>query len=449
MIKKNIDTILVGKNYISYLLAHHLREESRDVLVIEDERMKKSLSYYSYFSSLELSFIKVWYENFNIESQIDLDQIVELRPFKIFLGPKQIVLGRDNPYRNLIELCRKFPQVFGELLKKMSDLEINESLFNSEFHNLSLRLGKNLCLFKNIQNITIQSFLGHCPDFFIELWKLFFEGLKNHKENDEVSLFVYSIRAIYQNILNSDFDQITSFHLFLSLVGPRLYLNDTKFFEGLNSSLIAKGGFFRNKKIREWKFDKLKPWCVELDSFEGIIHPEHIAFIGGRPVCYPLNFENEGLYINYDLEVSLNDASMSEDFFDCYFFKHEQIGSAIPFVKMQGFQNIKNFQIYIKLANCQKPEFYKNDIFNLLKKWGLVDSVDQIKNITEGEEVLCLLPHQSINFPKKVSIFDASVYQDNDAKKALRDVYYVGPLQNSPLGLLSALLESKDFRNFL
>ena len=60
---------------------------------------------------------------------------------------------------------------------------------------------------------------------------------------------------------------------------------------------IREGGVVKDTKVKEWKFHKNSPWCLELDSFERVVHPEKLAFFSERLDGVPLRpVSREGIH---------------------------------------------------------------------------------------------------------------------------------------------------------
>lgn len=444
MIKKNVDSILIGQNYISFLIAFDLLKKHKEVLILDDSRMRDSKNYYTYFSSLEKSFIQSWAQDCNVDLLSDLDGYLKLAPFHINLDATKVYLGRDNPYLNLMELARKLPDIFKDVFIKIKQNNISMQEFNSDYFNFCARTGKTLCLFKSLQNLNLLTFSHHAPDYMNEIFSIFEEKIKSFSQKDNENILVYALRSIYQNVLEQSVSNIESLHLLICLLGPRFHFDSTVVYKKLVDQLVERGGFFRSKKIREWKFFKNKPWCVELDSFEGIVHPKNIAFIGGRPVQFPLSFESNEHYLSYEATIKPK-KNFNQDRFSFY-FSTTNIGSNIPFaIKREEGENVV-VELLTRLVSCQKAQFHKSDIISALKFHHLIDDESDVLNIKEGTDILSLRAGDSINFPHKVAILDTAQYFK---ALELRDVHYIGPLQKAPLGLLSSLMESKDHRNFM
>ncbi|EQC44368.1 hypothetical protein [Bacteriovorax sp. Seq25_V] len=445
MLKKNIDTIIVGRNYVSYLLGFQLLLEKRDVLLLEDERLSNGHGHFNYFSHIERSFIKSWAESISIEDTLDIDNYLEVRPYISKLGDREVLLGKNSPYSNLRELSRKFPELFSELYIHIKENLILEEEFNDSYYKLSSRLGNTLCRFKTMQNINVQTFMHHSPEVFNDLFEIFYKSLTEEGDNQDLaSLFIYSSRTIVHNVLTDKLSKIEAIHLFLSLLGPRYFFNTAELNKSLEILLVSRGGFFRSSPIREWKFHKGKPWCVELNSFEGIVHPKHISFVGGRPSSFPLKFDTKGTYTNFNIKLT-HDKSLT-DSFDKYLFKVNKMGTQFPFLCLTNHEGNKVAQVFSRTVECQKAEFYREEIRELLKHERVIESGEEMSQTEVGQEVVCSHSFENVHIPSKVVIRDAGNALENTQ---LKDVHYIGPCQRSPLGLLSSLLETKDFRNFL
>ena len=59
MLKKHIDMVLIGKNYLSALLSLDLLSQGQEVLILDDERMSIDAPYIERFYSLEKEYLKI------------------------------------------------------------------------------------------------------------------------------------------------------------------------------------------------------------------------------------------------------------------------------------------------------------------------------------------------------------------------------------------------------
>jgi len=449
MLNKNVDTIIVGQNYLSYLLAFQLITERHDVLILNDERIAKDDNHFKMFSPMEKSFIQAWGEDLEAPYLEHISEALSVRPFIISLDEKEVLLGRDNPYQNIVELARKFPEFFYEILEFIDSSGITEESFNEAYYNMCDRLGKTLCRYKTLQNFNFSTFSNHCPDYMTDIFDLFFERISMGDEfEDSKALFAYGMRAIFHDVLTISMPKIEAFHLFCSLIGPRYQLDTSHIVSKLKGLLEHRGGNFRNSQIREWKFHKGRPWCVELNSFEGIIHPRKLTFIGGRPRQIPLKLETQHLYGNYELIVRKDKLHQRSLPFFKFYSNH--MGAQFPFwveYRLEGEDESKSrVRVFSKGHDAEKEEFLFNEISDLLCKHNVIEMKSDIEDIKLGEDVISGVVAKSLNLPEKMILRDGAFALKGEK---LKDVYYIGPCKKGPLGLLSSLMETKDFRHFL
>lgn len=447
MLNKNVDTIIVGQNYLSYLLAFQLLTERHDVLVLKDERIAKDDNHFKVFSPMEKSFIQAWGEDLNAKYLEHLDDSLHIRPFIISLDDKEVLLGRNNPYQNLVELARKFPDFFYEILEFIDSGGITEESFNEAYFNMTQRLGKTLCRFKTLQNFNFSTFSNHCPDYMSDIFQIFYQKIMMGKEfEDSKALFVYGMRAIFHDVLTIAIPKIEAFHLFCCLIGPRYQLDTSNIVHKLRALLELRGGNFRDSQIREWKFHRGKPWCVELNSFEGIIHPRKLTFIGGRPRRIPLKLDTTHLYGNYEL-VTRQSKTHYRDL-PYIKFSSKYMGSQFPFwIETSDPETEKvTIKVFSKGHHAEKEDFLFGEISELLIKEGVIESKMDVESICLGDDVISGVVAKSLNLPEKMILRDGAFALKGEK---LKDVYYIGPCKKGPLGLLSSLMETKDFRHFL
>lgn len=446
MLKKNVDLVVVGNNYISYLLAYQLILTNKEILILDDERISMDENHFKNFSLIESSFISAWGEDLESPELTSFEQFITPVPMTLNIGKKQVLIGRDDPYSNLKELARKLPEYFFNVYEMILDGGITKESFNKSYHDLCQRIGKNLCRFKTLQNYNLATFLNHCPDYFSDIFELFYSNVKfdENEFDDDKALFIYSCRAIYHDVLSVRLAKIEAIHLLISLIGPRLSLSTENMLENLKDLLEKRGGNFRRSQIREWKFNKSRPWCVELNSFEGIVHPKGLVFIGGKPREIPLQLGFNHLHNCYHIKVK------RERLINCdsrnYHFNEKYMGAQFPFWIEEDFEDHSIIRVFSKGHNCEKAEFLKDEMIELLKNEGIIKERDEVIGVSLSTEVLSGGVAKSLNLPEKMTLRDGAFAYKGEA---LKDVHYIGPCKRGPLGLLSSLMESKDFRTFI
>lgn len=445
MLNKNIDTIIVGQNYLSYLLAYQLITERHDVLILNDERISRDDGHFKFFSPMESSFIKAWGEDLETPYLHDLSSYLKVSPFIAKMDKTEVVLGRDNPYHNLVELARKLPEYFFEILEHIDSGGISEDSFNESYFDMCERLGKTLCRFKTLQNFNYATFSNHCPDYVTDIFEIFFKKISmDDGFDDSKALFSYTMRSIFHDVLTVSMPKVEAFHLFCSMIGPRYFLETDVIIEKLRELLESRGGNFRDSQIREWKFHKGRPWCVELNSFEGIVHPRKLTFIGGRPRQIPLRLDTEGLYGNYVLNVK-RDVVMKRSL-PFYNFSKQYMGSHFPFWFEEEKDGHVQIKVFSKVLLGEKEEFLFDEIVELLVSENVISKNDELLDIKIGDEVISGKVAKSLNLPENMVLRDGAFALKGEK---LKDVFYIGPCKKGPLGLMSSLMETKDFRHFL
>lgn len=447
MLQKNYSRAVIGRSYLSFLLGIELLREKNSVLILDDERLEYGDLFSYGLTSLDKSFLKTWGQDMEISCLENIDDFLVQKPFTLRIGQHSVFLGGDC-WDNFRELYRKFPKLFpfGDF---MGDSQIEES-FRTAHEGLTKRLGKNGFRFKGLENSTIEFLLGQSPEIIKDTFHLFKSALKENER--EGWQFLYFARSLFHKRFTSSASSVELFHFFLCLLSPHYYLKEQELTRELSKVFVDKGGHFKGTQVREWKFYKSVPWSMELASYEGIIHPHKISFLGSLPKGLPLKVVHQWKrYQSIHFEVSCQDARISGLDQQWFFWAEpDAMGTDAPFWRAQvDGGKIKGQVLYREKLGSKLPFITSAIEEQLLKEidhWlpgtaPLLGSVD----LNTGKEIYL---DQSYTFKanslpqvKEVKLFD---YSSPFLKKKLKNVSYFGPLKGCPLGLFGQLLELRD-----
>ncbi len=466
MLEKNFDIAVIGRNYLSFLFAIGQVELKQKVLVLDDQRLSFGDLYQHGLGPIEYYFLKTWGEDRGITPLKEIDRYFVKRPLHIFFNDRWLQL-RSKPSQNMLELLRRFGELFGEdcsvfwkgLLK-----ESQRQKFDEGVEQLAKLLGQNAFRYQTVESFNIDFFLSQCPPFLKKIFEAFRSYFEENRFKSEKNgyLLAFLSRAFFLKNLSPNIASYEIFHMFINFLGPSYSLDQEKLEQDLVEFFVNCGGQFKKTEVREWKFHKGRPWCLELASFEGIIHPRKIAFVGGRPQGMPLKLsEKSSSYEGIILEnsVSLREARhLPKGNF--IFGDASRVGTAFPFwwFELLGeVQGRQQFRIHFlsSLESGSKIEFFQEQILSLVEKdlskvfpWVLEELEGW--SIGVGSEIYVheAYDKKKTNLPlgRNVDFFD---YSSPSYGKRIKNVYYFGPYLESPLGLLSKFMEMKQGHYYL
>ena len=457
MLKKHIDMALVGKSYLSVLLSLNLLEQGQEVLLLDDDRIGVDDFYIDRIFSLDKEYLKYWGEEQDIEPLQNIDKYLTNVSSKVIFDDIHICLG-DSPAQNYRELVRKMPEVFS-CLDDMSVFKSAEEMekFNDIYFEYCNNLGRRIYGYKNINVEDLHFLQKDCPSVLKNSYTSFENVFKNKKQDKywwRLKTLLYILQGIFQKKLSLEPCPLERFHIFLCLLSPFYELDQRKFFEDLVEVNLQRGGQFKKTSIREWLFNKGKPWSVELASYEGIIHPKKMAFVGGIPCGNLVKLKPDvEHYVSLGIELDFSEDLLEDWWHERIIFSGmDKIGSFIPLWEGMFGKRKAFFKFVILAERGRKVDFVKSKVeaylFEDLEK--LIPRVSDIaKNmkIVYGRDVW-------IDKTKSVSTTNGSPiklvdFSRPEKRTELNSVYYFGPYSETQLGSLGMLMEINRKQQFI
>jgi hypothetical protein len=444
MLKKNLDVLLVGENYISFLLALQILKEGKTTLLLGDDRIHGHSDHFKYFSLLDIGFFRAWGEDLDLAIFNEENTYFKNSPHIIRYEHKQLLLGRESAYENLKECARKVPHYFNNIYNYVLENDIDQKEFDRIFSYSCDRVAVDLCRFKTIANLGNLSVEHALEGQFKNILDIFTRDLKAHESSEEKSFFIYVMRTIFHQTLSIDIEKHEIFHLLLMILSPRFEVDINQLNSSLRNLLELFGGHYRNCQIKNWSFDDAKPWSVELDSFEGLVMPKKIAFIGNDLDRLPVKMNHVDSYVIYT--ASLTTTPVMNIPFEEYHFKPVYIGTRLVFWKYRFDQESPELEICFRSRDCDKIQFVKDDIIALLKQNSLIKSDTEVIDIKAKKSSVSIGGEPLVNLLEGPKLFDCSHPFDHHA---IKDVFYFGPAQSRPFGLLTTVMQAKNYRHLI
>ena len=464
MLNKNFDMVLVGKSFLSFIFSIELIDQNQNVLILEDERLSYGNLYNDFFNPVQVAFLKTWGEERGIKPLENIEQYLYPQGINYFYNLRQFKIGL-RPSLNLIELFRKNPELFSALEE---DEEVQEFMsdpkkwdeFDQQILSLANRLGQNAFRYKNVQNFGIEFFLNQANPFMTKVFRAFHRQLsiKNEKANWDLKTLSYLGKSVLHKVLSLKDSGHEAFHLLLHFLGPNYYVDQKALEDDLAQFFKSKGGFYKKTKVREWKFYKNRPWSLELASYEGIIHPEKISFLGALPIGVPLKLGNIGQGLQ-SINISLKHPDPrlhgdGQELFICG--QRDKIGTEHPlFIFKKTLEGLQ-IQYFQKANQGSKLSFVSEKIRNQLNEDlegifpKLFVEVQGNWDFSLGSEIFIEEEREkkktSLPLVRNVELFD---YSSPSKTTKLKNVFYFGPFKEDPLGMLSSLMEMKEVHKFL
>lgn len=267
-------------------------------------------------------------------------------------------------------------------------------------------------------------------------------------------------RGFFQNRLSPTGSKAELMHLFFSLISPYYKLDHSALIADLKKEHLELGGDFKKLNLADLKLQSGIVKSFELDSFEGAVKPQKMAFIGGYPVGLPIKLKTNSSSFNclnvemrftQDLPTLLQDKK-------CLFTTPIKMGTDRPFWEVHFRSNTATFNVIMAKREGSKVDFVFDHVLNIL----LAD----LKYLYPEFELT--VDHTSMKFTLDVFIQDKDYGAHKKTESSLgaklvevledtapllftrlKNVLYFGPYNEDALGTFSSLVEIKKWKETL
>ncbi len=462
MLNKDIDYALVGHNFITFLLSIGLLNRGKKVLVLDDDRFNYGDFFTSSLTLLDVEFLRTWGESSDLLPLKNIDQYLGPASVYFTIGKKQIVLG-DTAMRNYRELCRKFPKLF--LNDKSNGLRTDEEVeaLNNSYNNFCLKVTKAIFSEKNPLKLA-KTFEMSIPVDLQTHFDFFFKNFSQkdsmtESEKAEFNAFVYMTRGFFQSRLSTTGSRSELMHLFFSLISPYFKLDHDRLIKDLLAVHEQAGGEFKKLNLADLKFQSGLVKSFELESFEGLIKPKKMAFIGGYPVGLPIKLKTASTSYNC-LNVTLTFKENVNPLLHqkkVLFTSPMKIGTDRPLWEVFFEDNKATFNIIMAKREGTKIDFIRERVLQLLiedlaylypEHSFEVENADMRFTLDVFIEDKDYQAYKKLggNFAKLIHVIEDSAPL---ILSKLKNVLYFGPYNEDALGTFSSLIEIKKWRETL
>lgn len=486
MLERNYDETLLGRNYLSVLFSLELLKGGSKTLLIDDESTEYGSLFKEKLTLMDKEFLSIWGEDQNLKELTSIEEFLVSQQVCFVIDGQQLILG-NRPLENFRELMRKFPEMFLPINDPhwnddFDQLPNNSDEFNETYYSLCRRLAQISYYFQALDNYSIEDFLSLYPSV---ISKSYFRFRDYWRENShEMGLkngvkwrtFLFATRGYYHYLLEHSVNERDLFYLFLSLLSPTYRLQQDEFCNGLEKAFVNHGGKIKRTKVREWLFDKKKPWALELATYEGIIHPQNVSFFGAYFHHAPLSFQSKGelflgmsLTFSRDLAPQIWKETFEHSNLDIYsrynqmiLCDSKKIGSeaslwVVEFVcdEREKFIELRASS-FVKKKNGMKSSFFKRELlYSFQTALQALCSVslnlwEDFVEISENDEVWGHRKNShgvpTSSLPGHVRIYD---HTRPGRLVGLKNMTYYGPALMGNYGLMSVLMSLREQSVFL
>lgn len=466
MQNRNLDFALVGHNFFAFLLSIGLLNRGKKVLVLDDNRFNYGDFFTNSLTSLDVEFLKSWGAESNLAPLINIEKYLSPSSVYFFVGKKQIVLG-DLPHRNFRELCRKFPGLFLEgNTSKASLTHENEIVnFDNIYNDFCQKISALLFNEKRASKLSML-FESSLPESLKANFTHFFShfGEKDKMREEDVYDFnalMFMTRGFFQNRLSITGSKSEIMHLFFSLISPYYKLDHDKLIADLLHEHLEKGGEFKKLNLSDLKFQSGLVKSFELESFDGLIRPNKMAFIGGYPVGLPIKLgkTSSASYNCLNVEFTFKEGVPKLlDGKKCVFTSPIKIGTDRPFWEVYFHGNKAIFNVIMAKKEGTKIDFISErvktiligDLSYLFPEYEFTATDCKMKfTLDVFIEDKDFNAHKRVEAGLKKRLVDVLEDSAPLLMSRLKNVLYFGPYNEDSLGTFSSLVEIKRWRESL
>lgn len=465
MINSNVDFALVGHNFITFLLSLGLLKRGKKVLILDDDRFNYGEFFTNSLTAMDVQFLKAWGDQSGLSPLKNLDHYIKPETLTFFVGKKQVVLG-DAPHKNFRELCRKFPHLFyhqdtDEKLFSSADGSVS---FNNQYYDFCQKITNALFLEQKPKKLSLV-FENSIPAELKNRFSYFFSHFGEisndlNQAESEFKSFIFMTRGFFQNRLSPTGSKSELMHLFFSLISPYYKLDHVALMNDLKKEHLEMGGDFRKLNLADLKFQRGSVKSFELDSYEGAVKPDKMAFIGGYPVGLPIKLRTNTSSYNC-LNVSMTFKEKLPDLLQdkkCLFSSPIKMGTDRPFWEVYFKEKTATFNVIMSKREGSKVDFIKERVTNIL--------IDDLKYLFPEYELQLLQTDMKFTLDVFIQDKDYSAHKKIEASfgtkivdvleesapmlfTRLKNVLYFGPYNEDALGTFSSLVEIKKWKDSL
>ena len=463
MLNKNIDYALVGHNFITFLLSIGLINRGKEVLVLDDDRFNYGDFFTNSLTLLDVDYLKAWGELGDLTPLKNIEDYLNPEALYFYVGKKQIVLG-DTPIRNYRELCRKFPNLFMNPKSGSLSFEQEVMSFNNSYNDFCSKVTRSIFIEKKNSKIS-KLFEASIPEDLLFHFQYFFSHFAkkesmNESQKSEFNALIFMTRGFFQSRLSTTGSRSEIMHLFFSLISPYFKLDHERLIADLLVVHQKAGGEFKKLNLSDLKFQKGLVKSFELESYEGLIRPKKMAFIGGYPVGLPIRLKTSSAAYNcLNVEVAFkNKLPLLLRDKKLIFSSPMKIGTERPFWEV----NFKNeeavFNIIMIKREGSKVDFIAQRVLMLLAldlKFLFPEHTLEIIQHKMKFTLDVFIEDKDYNAHKRLEAHFSTKIVDVLEDSAplifsrLKNVLYFGPYNEDALGTFSSLIEIKKLRDSL
>lgn len=360
MIRRRLDHVLIGRSHLSALCALELLERGGSVLLLDDGKTALGEYYARHANVLESTFLKRWGEDRDLPPLGDLDRHSSPAPVTFHVMGERVSLG-NGPSRNLRELLRKFPELFGGPPRARALHRRLDGSFDGEFRAFMDRLAHGLSPAPG-GGRPRRPPAGGAPWILRSVLESLRAAFPAVVRTDRGQALYLALRAFYQNVLDHRCGGPAFLDLVLNMLSPNVEIDTEAVTGGLVRILEERGGVHRAVGVEEWSFHGDRIWGVGLASFEGAARPGRLTVVGGLPRGLPLAWGGRApVHATVAMEVPLGAKGGAPSPWDGLHVLADPkaMGTALPLLFLSCGGGRASLRVPVPARRGSRPEFHR------------------------------------------------------------------------------------------
>jgi hypothetical protein len=424
-------TVLLGKNYHSYLISFALFERNKKVVLIDDHY--KDSQDPAFIFDFERVLLETWGLDCNIPLLLELDNYLTPSPYCLIYNGKRLNLG-NSPSENFNEIIRKFPNLLS--LDPLKDERAREK-FDHVFETFSEKFGVKFFRFVELSALKIDMMWELLPQ---ELKDIFFD-FKEQSKKEELNFLFCFFQGIYQHQFfkqRSDFELL---FILLFLLSPRFEINRKKFEEDL-SRFFKKGGgeTISGENISfETKGSEVNQLSI---SGKDPIKLEKLFLTGSNFLGVSLAPDSKSCLTSIKMRLNLKNLDLlNQEFF---LSDDQRIGGVNPLTRIRFEKDALVGEVLIPYMPGDKEAFDEKVALKIL-----LGDLEKIQGEHTEKDLRLSSSFTQNYWSQDLENKSISTYFWPFFPQPVKNLNIYPPLKSGPLGTLSVLAQIKDQRGHI
>ena len=425
------NTLLLGKNYHSFLISFALFERNKKVVLVDDHL--KDYEEGAYLWDFEINILKTWGLDCKISQLLDLSNYLSPGPYTFIFDGKHLNLG-GSPGQNYNEILRKFPSLLS--LDPLKD-DASRKKFDKMFESFSEKFGVKLFRFIGQSEFKMEMVWELLPP---EL-KTIFQDFKAQSKKEELKYLCCFFQGIYQHQFFSERPDFLLLFIILFLISPRFELNRKKFEEDLLNSFKKHGGEVVSSEKVLFKTDGSGIHQFEAPGKDPL-NLEKLFLTSGEFLGVSLVPDSNFCYTSLKIRLHLKNPELLKNEF--FVSGTGRLGGDYPLTRFKFEKDGLIGEVLIPYMPGSKSELEEKNALKIL-----LNDIKEVLGDLPGKELrpesILTQKFWSHDFGKKsVSFFNWPYFP-----KPVKNLNVFHPLKSGPLGNLSVLSQIKDERGHI